>query len=209
MFGLFGITIGVIVGLDMLIVAGPVIIPLTIVGALVGSQIGRGLKGALFGALMGGAVFGAHRIARRLRVPRMATFALDALVVALFIGAAFLPGIGYFAAGIDGSLTLSRDTSIATINDSQCTSTGRNSDINHGFLIKLEDSTGRLLATAPLGSGSFDNQGRCVFRFMIKPIPDAIQYVFDLGVHGTLPMTRAELGAARYKVELGLGSAAE
>ena len=92
-----------------------------------------------------------------------------------------------------------------------CVSTGQHADVGPQSVMRLEDSNGTLLASAPLGAGVVNKAAKaCVYTFDFGQVPEqANGYITTLagGLHGQLTWTKTEVEGLGFKFGVHLGSA--
>jgi hypothetical protein len=206
-FGLGTLFAVTLIGLNLLVRVGPFVIPMAIAGSFVGANMNNSaFLGAAVGAIAGVVVFLIHSGSRRFNAPRSATYALDALVVAAFLGAAFIFGPAVTARALDGTVTIPADTSSGIGSGQPCQATGRNGDFVPGYPVTFKDNAGVVFATTRLSAATMDGSRRCVFGFQVKPLPFAYQpWTIDLGVHGSIQVTSQDF-SPNGLLELKLGT---
>jgi hypothetical protein len=137
------------------------------------------------------------------------------------LAAALLPALGAVAlvsspaaaAGhtIVGYLSLQEHRGYAT---SPCRGSGGYADIAQGTPVVVRDAQGAVIGQASFGPGRTAGRGdvsrfglrsACVFRFVVRSVPDASAYTFQVSTRGGLTYSYAELSRSKWRIGAVLG----
>ena len=85
-----------------------------------------------------------------------------------------------------------------------CSGSHEFGDIDKGALVTVYDSSGRVVATGPLGSGSYVSSWRCVFPIAVREVPDgSTSYSVQVGWHGKKRITNEQARTGNLVMKLG------
>ena len=139
---------------------------------------------------------------------------LAGLVVGLIVGLvgpSALPATAAARHTVKGFLSLQDASSYF---GKQCRGSGGYVDLAPGTPVVVRDGAGELLATGQFGKGKgsgakksrgFGARAACVFRFVVKDVPDTDTYLFHVSHRGALAYTHEELEASNWRIGTVLG----
>lgn len=89
---------------------------------------------------------------------------------------------------------------------SDCSGSGRYSDLRGGAALTVSDGAGRLLATVSLGPGTGGPPHTCRFGFSLVDVPDVSLYRLDVGHRRVGSFTYDDMAVRDWTVQIVLGS---